>query len=129
MQQVEDNIEPVVESKDENENLKHLSISSLDLVGFWEWDLKINECIICKTDLQDPLIDEIEVGKCGHGFHKGCIRQWVQHKNTCPFCNIPWEPNKDFKSNYSINLIHLDSSSNQKQQIRVINENNKTTKQ
>ena len=26
----------------------------MDLVGFWEWNFKINECIICKTDLQDP---------------------------------------------------------------------------
>tara|TARA_B100001093_G_C26439664_1_gene847545 strand:+ start:10 stop:276 length:267 start_codon:yes stop_codon:yes gene_type:complete len=83
--------------------MSDLKIVKLDLVGYWDWDLKINECIICKTDLQDPFSGEIEVGKCGHAFHKDCISRWTKHKNSCPFCNITWIPNKDFKSEYNIN--------------------------
>ena len=43
-------------NKHRNHNIinEDLKIVKLDLVGYWDWDLKINECIICKTDLQDP---------------------------------------------------------------------------
>ena len=79
-----------------------IKVLETDLVGYWEWDLKINECIICKTDLQDPNVDKIEVGNCGHAFHCFCIGEWIKHKNSCPFCNIPWNPNKDFETDYNI---------------------------
>ena len=52
--------------------MSDLKIVKLDLVGFWDWNLEINECIICKTDLQDPFSGEIEVGNCG-ACHKNCI--------------------------------------------------------
>ena len=79
-----------------------IEIVSLDLVGHWYWDFKICECIICKTELNDPLVDKIEKGTCGHAFHVGCIHEWIRHKNSCPFCNIEWTPDKAFKGNFNI---------------------------
>ena len=39
--------------------------------------------------------DDLGTLECGHEFHHGCIKQWLQHKNSCPICKstgfgAPW---------------------------------------
>ena len=79
-----------------------IKIISADLIGHWNWDLKITECIICKTNLNDPYVGKLEKGICGHAFHKDCIHRWIRQKNSCPFCNTEWTVDKEFKGNYNM---------------------------
>ncbi|NWS66468.1 DZIP3 ligase, partial [Crotophaga sulcirostris] len=40
-------------------------------------------CTICHDELSRDLYEL----KCGHHFHKECIRTWLkQHSSTCPIC-------------------------------------------
>ncbi len=41
------------------------------------------ECSICMEDLSK---ETLQVVKCGHFFHKDCIRSWLNNNNTCPLC-------------------------------------------
>ena len=41
------------------------------------------ECSICMEDLSK---ETLKVVKCGHFFHKDCIKQWLNNNNTCPLC-------------------------------------------
>ena len=43
----------------------------------------INECSICLD--QFGIEDCFEL-VCGHFFHKNCIENWFQQKNSCPLC-------------------------------------------
>lgn len=29
-------------------------------------------------------------GKCGHGYHKCCINEWLRNRKTCPLDNEEW---------------------------------------
>ncbi|KAI5084018.1 hypothetical protein GOP47_0000187 [Adiantum capillus-veneris] len=42
------------------------------------------KCSVC----QEEFVEEDELGRldCGHGYHSGCIRQWLLQKNECPIC-------------------------------------------
>lgn len=44
------------------------------------------ECTICKKIL--PANSEIAKLKCGHIFHKKCIKQFLKTNYKCPKCNI-----------------------------------------
>lgn len=37
---------------------------------------------------QEEYKDKDELGsmKCGHDFHVGCIKKWLEIKNYCPIC-------------------------------------------
>ena len=41
------------------------------------------ECIICYDDFKE--IDTI-ILRCGHFYHRDCINQWFNYKETCPIC-------------------------------------------
>ncbi|KAI3773763.1 hypothetical protein L1987_48295 [Smallanthus sonchifolius] len=41
-------------------------------------------CCICQEEYKDG--DDLGTLDCGHGFHHGCIKQWLQQKNLCPIC-------------------------------------------
>lgn len=38
-------------------------------------------CSICLQELTAPYFL-----RCTHGFHRGCIFEWLAHENTCPLC-------------------------------------------
>ena len=42
------------------------------------------ECTICLNDIESP--NSCKQLRCGHVFHKMCINQWFESKNSCPTC-------------------------------------------
>lgn len=42
-----------------------------------------NSCEICHEMFRSK---NMRVLKCGHKFHKGCLKQWLKEQNTCPTC-------------------------------------------
>ncbi|KAL4559556.1 hypothetical protein LXL04_031698 [Taraxacum kok-saghyz] len=44
----------------------------------------IEPCCICQEEYNDG--DDLGTLDCGHDFHQGCIKKWLQHKNSCPIC-------------------------------------------
>lgn len=42
-----------------------------------------SSCEICHEVFKSK---NMRVLKCGHRFHKGCIKQWLKGQNTCPTC-------------------------------------------
>ncbi|XP_059277828.1 uncharacterized protein LOC132032016 [Lycium ferocissimum] len=47
-------------------------------------------CAICFFEYKDE--DTIGTLQCGHEFHVGCIKKWLQRKKECPFCRAPVLP-------------------------------------
>ncbi|XP_071733285.1 E3 ubiquitin-protein ligase MBR2-like [Rutidosis leptorrhynchoides] len=41
-------------------------------------------CCICQEEYKDE--EDLGTLECGHDFHHGCIKQWLQYKNLCPIC-------------------------------------------
>ncbi len=41
-----------------------------------------------------PLYARFEETRCGHVFHRGCLRRWLVRQATCPTCraavDVPW---------------------------------------
>jgi hypothetical protein len=46
-------------------------------------EMKPIECSIC---LDNECIKKIGIIKCGHIFHRECIRTWCEDKKSCPLC-------------------------------------------
>ncbi|KAI7746141.1 hypothetical protein M8C21_031831 [Ambrosia artemisiifolia] len=44
----------------------------------------VEPCSVCQEEYKDG--DDLGTLECGHDFHHGCIKQWLQHKNLCPIC-------------------------------------------
>ncbi|OWZ18288.1 hypothetical protein PHMEG_0007652 [Phytophthora megakarya] len=47
-----------------------------------------SECPICCGDLAD---DQTLRLSCGHNFHAGCLRVWLNLQHTCPVCRLQLE--------------------------------------
>ncbi|GKD42998.1 probable E3 ubiquitin-protein ligase RHG1A isoform X1 [Tanacetum coccineum] len=41
-------------------------------------------CCICQEEYNDG--DDLGALECKHDFHRDCIKQWLQQKNSCPIC-------------------------------------------
>ena len=53
-------------------------------------------CTICLTTINaKEEKDEMksEAIECGHCFHSGCLKQWLEGKNSCPLCRHPIQNN------------------------------------
>ncbi|TFY73022.1 hypothetical protein EWM64_g10989, partial [Hericium alpestre] len=45
----------------------------------------VDRCLICLEDYVPE--DELRLLTCRHGFHKGCVDQWLETgRNNCPAC-------------------------------------------
>ncbi|KAL8141112.1 hypothetical protein V2J09_007133 [Rumex salicifolius] len=44
----------------------------------------VEPCCICQEVYKNG--EEMGALDCGHDFHAKCIKQWLQHKNSCPIC-------------------------------------------
>ena len=69
----------------------------------WKWNIKIDNCPICREHLQEPCIEcignasfsgvgeyTIARGGCNHTFHYHCINRWLKQRQVCPLCNQEW---------------------------------------
>lgn len=43
-----------------------------------------NMCIICREDMNQG-----RKLPCGHVLHLRCLREWLEHQQTCPTCRVP----------------------------------------
>ncbi|QWU88994.1 hypothetical protein CA3LBN_003317 [Candidozyma haemuli] len=81
------------------DSLKVAVIKTRNLVNFRKKELMIQrlqnptsetleqKCIICYEELSVPTSDTIKrVQPCGHGFHLGCLLQWIDFSPSCPVC-------------------------------------------
>jgi hypothetical protein len=55
------------------------------------------ECGICRNNLNENSVleehlvsSDVNIGTCGHGFHKICINEWIKNNNICPICCTKW---------------------------------------
>lgn len=48
------------------------------------------KCSICQEEYSEG--DEVGRLECQHGYHVGCIQQWLRLKNWCPICKISAAP-------------------------------------
>ena len=46
-------------------------------------NIEQKECIICYHDFKER---DTVILRCGHFYHRGCINQWLNYKETCPIC-------------------------------------------
>ncbi|XP_071742639.1 probable E3 ubiquitin-protein ligase RHG1A [Rutidosis leptorrhynchoides] len=60
--------------------LKHLKLKQY----VPEIDRAAEPCCICQEEYKDG--DDLGTLECGHDFHCSCVKQWLQHKNSCPIC-------------------------------------------
>ena len=91
---------------------------------FWEWDLPYgNDCAICRKSIMELSAKAPDrstcapvIGKCGHAFHKDCIKEWIKNRNhKCPICKKRWEikqikelnPDLKEKNNFLNNMSNL----------------------
>uniref|UniRef100_A0A804MZQ1 RING-type E3 ubiquitin transferase n=1 Tax=Zea mays TaxID=4577 RepID=A0A804MZQ1_MAIZE len=49
-----------------------------------QMDQDDGSCAICLEDYRDK--EALGILKCRHDFHAGCIKKWLQTKNSCPVC-------------------------------------------
>ncbi|KAF8819324.1 ring box protein 1 family protein [Cardiosporidium cionae] len=86
---------------------KRFTIKAWSAVGLWSWDIKTDNCSICRNFIMEPCIDcqtnEVEpenrtsdscptvTGACNHSFHEHCIKRWLERRYTCPLDNNPWQ--------------------------------------
>jgi RING-box protein 1 len=78
-------------------------INHMNIIAKWKYSCKNDECI-CSRNLQAPtkqeivkkkITNDIIIGKCGHGFHKACITEFVKSYNVCPIDKLPFEQQHD----------------------------------
>jgi hypothetical protein len=74
-------------------------IKSYKLVCSSIYICKNLDCVICRNNLNESIIEgtslltDVNIGVCGHGFHKLCINEWTKNNNTCPICCTKWISN------------------------------------
>lgn len=47
---------------------------------------KDEQCVICQQQYEKG--EYMTTLPCKHGYHAGCIRQWLEIRKMCPICNI-----------------------------------------
>ena len=73
-------------------------------------ELKENEtCIICHDNMTPTSSKKLD---CGHIFHVGCIKKWMQKSFTCPVCRKPLL-NKGYEEHEEQEPTYLVTSPNQ----------------
>ncbi len=86
-----------------NQEVVPFEIISMNIVSKWNYLCKNDECI-CSRKLQAPTKNELNnkkitnniiIGKCGHGFHSGCIKEFIKAYNICPLDKLLFEQQYD----------------------------------
>ena len=77
--------ELVQESEEEAEELVGLSVEELDqLPTSTATEAEVGSCTICYEDYEQGV--QLRSLPCSHYFHKGCVDQWLEEQEVCPFC-------------------------------------------
>jgi hypothetical protein len=50
-------------------------------------------CIFCQDEYVE--LDEVRLLPCKHGFHKGCVDEWLLANDSCPLCKAAVAPEED----------------------------------
>ena len=67
-----------------------LSPSQLDRLPCCEYRVEMlpslaeDGCVICQCSVNEG--DAVRLLRCGHGFHRECVDQWLQRRSVCPLC-------------------------------------------
>lgn len=90
-----------------------LKFKSFDIwVGY---EFEQDNCKLCHNPLSAPPMQElnnedkqniemtVSVGKCGHIFHKSCIKDHKKNNSvSCPVCNLLWKEEDILRSEIGI---------------------------
>jgi E3 ubiquitin-protein ligase RBX1 len=96
---MEDNHITKPTGEENDDYVKKFELKKVVSVGLWGWDLKVDNCGICKNNLMDRCIEccssdkdkcDIVWGTCDHAYHLHCISGWTKVRSNCPLCNEPW---------------------------------------
>lgn len=82
----------------------NFKVNTIDPVAIWKWDIKLTNCPICKSSLNEPSVGissneyvsdysiytTIYESICGHCYHQDCIQKWLSIRKVCPLCNENW---------------------------------------
>lgn len=75
----------------------NIKVNQIYPVYNWKWIIDDDICGICQqsfdqmcTKCKHPIECKPCVGKCNHAFHLHCVSLWLQQKNVCPMCRVPW---------------------------------------
>ncbi|CAD8045178.1 unnamed protein product [Paramecium primaurelia] len=79
-------------------------IKKWNAVALWSWDIKVDNCAICKNHIMEKCIEcdaqegqgecIVAWGTCNHAYHFHCIERWLKNRQTCPLDNRNWEYQK-----------------------------------
>lgn len=81
-------------------NTYNIEIKNWSAYVMWSWDIKIENCAICRNGIGEPCIEcvanpdtscNISWGACNHAYHTHCINRWLKTRNVCPMDNQTWE--------------------------------------
>ncbi|KAL7676302.1 hypothetical protein ACOME3_002558 [Neoechinorhynchus agilis] len=95
---------------------KRFEIRKWNAVALWAWDLAIENCAVCRSNIMDLCIEcqlndpkreergesegpeteeektrfeecTVAWGICNHAFHYHCISRWLKSRQVCPLDN------------------------------------------
>ena len=92
----------ILDQKKQKEKPKMLTLKKWNPVAMWSWDVKCNNCAICRVGIMNPCLNcqgkeedaphcvVVVWGDCNHSFHYCYMRLWVKQNNRCPLCQQDW---------------------------------------
>ncbi|GFE54936.1 zinc C3HC4 type RING finger domain-containing protein [Babesia ovis] len=68
--------------------ISQFPVTEFDAVAAGTWNEDARQCSICLEGYeQDQLIRRLA---CTHGYHKGCIDEWLSRSTVCPICKFDY---------------------------------------
>ncbi|ORM40905.1 RING-H2 finger protein ATL11 [Babesia sp. Xinjiang] len=68
--------------------ISQFPVTDFDAAAAETWNEDAKQCSICLDAYeQDQLIRRLA---CTHGYHKGCIDEWLSRSTVCPICKFDY---------------------------------------